>query len=90
MEVKTLNYRWIFWFWLPLTSTWLMMAVEGPYLVAVIARLSNPTNNLAAFGVAFSIAVIIEAASHHADGHLYQVGRRSAVILSPCDASLTG
>ena len=38
-----------------------MMAVEGPYLVAIIARLSNPTNNLAAFGVAFAIAVIIEA-----------------------------
>ena len=29
-----------------------MMAVEGPYLAAVIARLPEPTVNLAAFGVA--------------------------------------
>ena len=38
-----------------------MMAVEGPYLAAVIARLPEPTVNLAAFGVAFAVAVIIEA-----------------------------
>lgn len=48
-------------FWLPLAGTWLMMAVEGPYLAAVISRLPNPTENLAAYGVAFAFAVIIES-----------------------------
>lgn len=39
----------------------MMMAIEGPYLSAVIARLPDATTNLAAFGVAFSFAVIIES-----------------------------
>jgi hypothetical protein len=38
-----------------------MMAAEGPILAAVIARLLEPKFNLAAFGVAFSFGVLIEA-----------------------------
>jgi hypothetical protein len=37
------------------------MAVEGPFLAAVIARLAEPTYNLAAYGVAFSLALVVEA-----------------------------
>ena len=37
------------------------MAVEGPYLAAIIARLPDPTINLAAFGVTLAFAIIIEA-----------------------------
>jgi len=37
------------------------MAVEGPFLAAVIARLGEPEFNLAAYGVAFSFAMLIEA-----------------------------
>lgn len=48
-------------FWLPLAATWLMMAVEGPFLAAVIARLAEPIYNLAAYGVAFSLALVVEA-----------------------------
>ncbi|HSM59509.1 MAG TPA: hypothetical protein VK849_01875 [Longimicrobiales bacterium] len=51
----------IFLFWAPLAATWLMMAVEGPYLAAVIARLPDPKFNLAAHGVAFAFAVLVEA-----------------------------
>ena len=51
----------IFKFWLPLAATWLMMAVEGPFLAAVIARLPDPKFNLAAYGVAFAFAILIEA-----------------------------
>jgi hypothetical protein len=51
----------IFIFWLPLAATWLMMAIEGPFLAAIIARLIEPKYNLAAWGVAFSFALIIEA-----------------------------
>jgi O-antigen/teichoic acid export membrane protein len=38
-----------------------MMSVEGPFLAAIIARLAEPKYNLAAFGVAFAFALIIEA-----------------------------
>ncbi|RMG60821.1 MAG: hypothetical protein D6715_14680 [Calditrichaeota bacterium] len=51
----------IFRFWIPLASTWLMMAVEGPFLSAVIARLPEPKFNLAAYGVAFAFALFIES-----------------------------
>ena len=61
MTTPPLAYRKIFTFWLPLAGTWFMMAVEGPYLAAVIARLPDPTPNLAAFGVAFAFAIIIES-----------------------------
>ncbi len=58
---ESLTYKKIFFFWIPLAATWLMMATEGPFLAAIIARLANPKFNLAAFGVAFSFAVFIEA-----------------------------
>ena len=51
----------IFRFWSPLAATWLMMSIEGPILTAVIARLPHQEPNLAAYGVAFNIALFIEA-----------------------------
>ncbi len=48
-------------FWLPLEATWLMMAAEGPFLAAVIARLAGPKENLAAYGVITALAWIVEA-----------------------------
>jgi hypothetical protein len=56
-----LTRRKIAHFWLPLFSTWLMMGVEGPFIAAVIARLGDPTFNLAAFGVAFSLGMFFES-----------------------------
>ena len=38
-----------------------MMASEGPFVAAVIARLVDPKFNLAAYGVAFAFAILIEA-----------------------------
>jgi len=38
-----------------------MMAVEGPFLAAVIARLADAKFNLAAYGVAYSFALLVEA-----------------------------
>ncbi len=58
---KPLTYERIFRFWAPLAGTWMMMAVEGPFLAAVIARLAAPTENLASFGIAIAFAFIIEA-----------------------------
>ncbi len=58
---KHLDYKKILVFWLPLLGTWLMMSIEGPYLSALIARMPLPKYNLAAYGVAFSFALIAEA-----------------------------
>jgi len=96
MPRSPLTYRHILTFWLPLATTWLMMAVEGPYLAAIIARLEQPTENLAAFGVAFAFAIIIEApvimlmAASTAlvrDGDSYRALRRFTLGLS---VALTG
>ena len=38
-----------------------MMSAEGPFLAAIIARLADPKFNLAAYGVAFAFALVIEA-----------------------------
>ncbi len=58
---NTVTTRTLFVFWVPLLATWLMMSVEGPFLAAVIARLAEPKFNLAAYGVAFSLALMVEA-----------------------------
>lgn len=55
------SQRQIFLFWLPLALMWIAMAIEQPGLAAVIARLPDETLNLAAFGIAFSIALVIES-----------------------------
>lgn len=60
-RIESLSLRKIFFFWVPLAATWLMMAAEGPFLAAIIARMDDPKFNLAAYGVAFSVAVFIEA-----------------------------
>jgi len=58
---SNLSLKKIFIFWIPLAATWFMMSVEGPYIAALIARMPEPKFNLAAYGVAFSFALIIEA-----------------------------
>lgn len=57
---RVLSLKTIFAFWLPLSTTWLLMAFESPYINSVIARLPDAKSNLAAFGLAFSLALIIE------------------------------
>ena len=56
-----LSYRRIFWFWIPLAAMWFMMAVEQPLIAAFVARMPDPKINLAAYGVVFSVALIIES-----------------------------
>ncbi len=58
---EKLTYRRIFLFWGPLALTWLMMAIEQPFLIAFIARLNDAKFNLAAFGIAGSFAMIMES-----------------------------
>jgi len=56
-----LSYGKIFRFWLPLAATWLMMAAEGPFLAAIIARMSAEKLNLAAYGVAYAFGLVAES-----------------------------
>ena len=58
---QNLTYGKIFRFWIPMLATWMMMAVEGPFLAAVIARLAEPKANLAAYGVAYAFALVAES-----------------------------
>ena len=48
-------------FWVPLAATWLMMSAEGPYIAAIVARMPVAARNLAAYGVAVSLAWLIES-----------------------------
>lgn len=48
-------------FWIPLSLTWMMMSIEGPILTSAIARLPFDAINLAAYGVALAIAMLIES-----------------------------
>ncbi len=50
----------IYRLWWPLALTWLMMAIEGPFLAAVIARMAEAATNLAAYGVAYAFGLIAE------------------------------
>jgi progressive ankylosis protein len=55
------GYRQIFRLWSPLLATWLMMAIEGPFLAAVIARLPGARIGLAAYGVAYAFGLVAES-----------------------------
>jgi hypothetical protein len=48
-------------FWLPLAATWLMMALEGPYVAAIVARMPAAEHSLAAYGVSLALAWLIES-----------------------------
>ncbi len=61
MTEEKLTYKYILLFWIPLAATWFMMSIENPFLTAIIARMPEPKYNLAAYGVAFSFAILIES-----------------------------
>lgn len=56
-----MRQRDIFWFWLPLFASWILMTAEGPIISAAINRLPNEVVMLAAQGITLSLAVTIES-----------------------------
>ena len=56
-----MRQRDIFWFWLPLFASWLLMTAEGPLIAAAINRLPDEVIMLAAMGIVNSLAVTIES-----------------------------
>lgn len=62
MNTTSVTIKRITKMWWPLAASWLLMSLEGPAINAIIARLADPTINLAAYGgVVMPIAYIIEA-----------------------------
>ncbi|MBX3005921.1 MAG: hypothetical protein KF821_08880 [Anaerolineales bacterium] len=47
--------------WLPLAASWLLMALEMPYINAALARLPQSVHMIAAFGIAASLSITIES-----------------------------
>ncbi|MCB8967766.1 MAG: hypothetical protein H6660_12840 [Ardenticatenaceae bacterium] len=58
---KPQRQRDIFWFWLPLFASWLLMTAEGPIISAAINRLPDEVIMLAAQGIVMSLSVMIES-----------------------------
>lgn len=56
-----MRQRDIFFFWLPLAFSWLLMTFEGPWVQGVISRKPDAELQLAAFGLIMSLSVTIEA-----------------------------
>lgn len=91
-----LRLRAIVAFWLPLAATWLMMSAEGPVIAAIVARLGAPVENLAAYGLAFTLAWLAESpiimllsasTALAADGPSFRALRRFSARLN---AAVTG
>ncbi|NIN66493.1 MAG: hypothetical protein GTO63_17755, partial [Anaerolineae bacterium] len=56
-----LTYRAISLLYLPLALSWVLMLMESPLINAFLARGPQPELSLAAYGVAFSIILVVEA-----------------------------
>jgi hypothetical protein len=56
-----MRQRIIFWFWLPLFASWLLMTAEGPFVSAIINRMPDEVIMLAAQGIVVALAVTIES-----------------------------
>jgi hypothetical protein len=48
-------------FWLPLALSWMMMIVAQPLTAIAIGRLADPAIHLAAYGIAFDLAFLLES-----------------------------
>lgn len=58
---QALSQKRILLTWLPLAASWLLMALEAPYISAALARLSEAERMIAAFGLAMSLSITIES-----------------------------
>ena len=83
-------------FWLPLAGMWLLMSIEQPLAAAFITRLPEAKLNLASYGVAKSIAMILESPVivMMTVGNALGAGRHSyrkiLNLMHICAVSLTG
>ena len=57
---RAVTYLKVFRFWLPLALAWLLMSTESAWIQGVISRKPDAETQLAAFGLMFSLSVLIE------------------------------
>ena len=62
-SMPLLTTRGILKTWWPLALSWFMITVEQPILAAVVARSVDPKVQLAAWGLAFSLVLVLSAPS---------------------------
>lgn len=55
-----MTYRKVLTFWIPLALAWLLMTLEGAVIQSVISRKPDAETQLAAFGLMFSLAILLE------------------------------
>ena len=55
-----MSYRKVLIFWLPLAFAWLLMTFESVWIQGVISRKPDSETQLAAFGLMFTLSVLIE------------------------------
>ena len=60
-SAPTLSQKRILITWLPLAASWLLMAIESPYISAALARIEDSVRMIAAFGLAASLSITIES-----------------------------
>lgn len=90
-SVSQLSTRGILKTWWPLALSWFIITVEQPILAAVVARSVDPKVQLAAWGLAFSLTLVLAAPSISMlaastalsrDRESYRRGRRYMIWLS--------
>jgi Na+-driven multidrug efflux pump len=59
--LQRLTYKGIAFLYLPLAASWALMLLEAPLVNAFLARGVYPELSLAAFGVAYSVILVVEA-----------------------------
>lgn len=60
IQDKSLSMKSLLHTWIPLAVMWILMAVEHPAISAVLSRTGDATQQLAAFGFSFALALFIE------------------------------
>jgi hypothetical protein len=53
--------RRVFWLWLPLAISFVMMTLEAPSLQSAIGRLADPELNLAGWGLTIGLSLLVES-----------------------------
>lgn len=61
LESSSITQRRIFLFWLPLAASWLLMGMEMPFVNALLARLAESEQMIAAFGIVGSLSITVES-----------------------------
>ncbi|MCB2180012.1 hypothetical protein KQH54_02700 [bacterium] len=60
-SISILTNKHIFFYWLPLAFSWVLMSFELPFISAAVTRLPQAELMIASFGIVYSISLVIES-----------------------------